>query len=69
MSQALTRLQVILSSLLGIVLLTCVSCGTSSSIPYLGAVTPTANPLVAQYSVRHYHSGFSVWVEFGTDKN
>lgn len=69
MSQALTRLQVILSSLLGIVLLTCVSCGTSSSIPYLGAVTPTANPLVAQYSVRHYHSGFSVWVEFGTDTN
>jgi arylsulfate sulfotransferase len=30
-------------------------------------VAPTANPLVAQYSVRHYHSGFSVWVEFGTD--
>src|SRR5206468_10142899 len=32
-------------------------------------VTPTANPLVAQYSVRRYHSGFSVWVEFGTDTN
>jgi arylsulfate sulfotransferase len=24
---------------------------------------------VAQYSIRHYHTGFSAWVEFGTDTN
>lgn len=35
----------------------------------MSEVSPTANPLVAQYSVRHYKPGFSVWVEFGTDTN
>jgi arylsulfate sulfotransferase len=42
-------------------------CATSNYIPYETGVTPTANPLVAQYSVRHYQPGFSAWVEFGTD--
>ncbi|MFL6444308.1 MAG: aryl-sulfate sulfotransferase [Candidatus Sulfotelmatobacter sp.] len=42
-------------------------CATSNYIPYETGVSPTANPLVAQYSVRHYQPGFSAWVEFGTD--
>src|SRR5436853_305875 len=44
-------------------------CATSNYTPFLTAVAPTANPLVAQYTVRHYHSGYTVWVEFGTDTN
>ncbi len=27
----------------------------------------TSNPLVAQYSIRHFHAGLTAWVEFGTD--
>jgi hypothetical protein len=42
-------------------------CATSTFVPWETGVSPTANPLVAQYSVRHYHPGFTVWVEFGTD--
>src|SRR5438309_8278497 len=42
-------------------------CATSNYISYETGVSPTANPLVAQYSVRHYQPGFSAWVEFGTD--
>jgi arylsulfate sulfotransferase len=30
-------------------------------------VTATAHPLVAQYSIRHFHPGLTAWVEFGTD--
>lgn len=30
-------------------------------------MSSTANPLVAQYIVRHSGPGFTVWVEFGTD--
>ena len=42
-------------------------CATSSFTPFEAEVKPTANPLVAQYTVRHYRPGFSAWVEFGTD--
>jgi arylsulfate sulfotransferase len=48
-------------------LLISAGCATSSFTPFETGVTPTANPLVAQYSVRHYRAGFSAWVEFGTD--
>jgi arylsulfate sulfotransferase len=44
-------------------------CATSSFTPYLTSVTPTAQPLVAQYSITHYQAGFTAWVEFGTDTN
>ena len=69
MSQALTRSRIFLSSLVFILLLALVGCATSSYTPFVTAVSSTANPLVAQYSVQHYHPGFSVWIEFGTDKN
>jgi arylsulfate sulfotransferase len=55
-----------LCSFIGMLLLICGGCATSSFTPFETAVTPTANPLVAQYSVRHDRA-FSVWVEFGTD--
>ena len=46
-------------------------CGTGGSSPSsptpLGAVAPTASPLVAQYTISHFHSGLNAWVEFGTD--
>lgn len=44
-------------------------CATSNYTPFVTAVTPTTHPLVAQYSVRHYHAGFTVWVEYGLDTN
>lgn len=43
-------------------------CGSSSN-PSLTTVGATANPLVAQYSIREVHAGLSAWVEFGTDTN
>ena len=40
----------------------------SGSVQSLDAViSPTANPLVAQYKVTHTQPGMSAWVEFGTD--
>jgi hypothetical protein len=30
-------------------------------------VIATAHPLVAKYSIRHFHPGLTAWVEFGTD--
>jgi arylsulfate sulfotransferase len=45
------------------------SCGFGNSTPPLTAVTATANPLVAQYSIQHVHQGLTAWVEFGTDTN
>jgi arylsulfate sulfotransferase len=44
-----------------------VGCGSGNFTPPLTTVVPTANPLVAQYSIRHFQSGSSAWVEFGTD--
>src|ERR1700756_1765290 len=43
-------------------------CGSPNTTPSpLGSITPTANPLVAQYTIAHFHSGLTGWVEFGTD--
>lgn len=49
--------------------LSLVSLGCLSAInpPPATAVSPTSNPLVAQYSINHFREGFSAWVEFGTD--
>jgi arylsulfate sulfotransferase len=54
-----------------LLLLAALGCGSSSApaVPYVSAVVATPNPLVAQYSVRQFHPGFTVWVEFGTDTN
>ena len=42
-------------------------CGTNNfSVPVTG-VASTSSPLVAQYSIRHFHPGLTAWVEFGTD--
>jgi arylsulfate sulfotransferase len=68
-SHTLTHSRFVLSFFMGIFLLALVGCATSSYTPFVTAVSSTANPLVAQYTVQHYHPGFSVWVEFGTDTN
>jgi len=48
--------------------LTSLGCGWGNvTSPPLSTVTATANPLVAQYSIHHFHSGLTAWVEFGTD--
>jgi arylsulfate sulfotransferase len=54
-----------------IVLLTLASlgCGSGGFTPPLTVITPTSHPLVAQYSIRHFHPGLTAWVEFGTDTN
>ncbi len=44
-----------------------VGCGSSGISEPLAKVAPTANPLVAQYSIRQFHEGLSAWVEFGLD--
>jgi arylsulfate sulfotransferase len=68
-AKTLTRLRLILLSCSGTLIAALLGCATSTYLPYESSVAPTANPLVAQYSVTHYHPGFSVWVEFGTDTN
>ncbi len=48
--------------------LVCFGCGGSTSFtPALTSIAPTANPLVAQYSITTYISNITAWVEFGTD--
>ena len=42
-------------------------CGSGNFTPSLTTLAPTSNPLVAQYSIRHFHAGLTAWVEFGTD--
>jgi arylsulfate sulfotransferase len=51
------------------VLLTLASfgCGSGDFTPPLTAVSATSNPLIAQYSIRHFHPGLTAWVEFGPD--
>jgi arylsulfate sulfotransferase len=50
------------------VVVTLVSLGCGGNyIPPLASVSPTSHPLVAQYSIGHFHSGLTAWVEFGTD--
>jgi arylsulfate sulfotransferase len=59
-------------SLIGLCI--CIVC-TLTSLGCLGnfkplpvtSVVATANPLVAQYSIRDVHAGFTAWVEFGND--
>lgn len=50
--------------------LTALGCGSGGSTPPpVGAVAATTHPLVAQYTISHFDSGLSAWVEFGTDTN
>jgi arylsulfate sulfotransferase len=63
----LTRSRIAFCSLIALYLSIFLGCATSSFTPFISSVSPTAHPLVAQYSVRQYHTGFSVWVEFGLD--
>jgi arylsulfate sulfotransferase len=44
-------------------------CGSGNFTPPLTAVAATSHPLVAQYSIRHFHQGLTAWVEFGTDSS
>ena len=60
---ALFSLAVILFTLASI------GCGSGNFTPPLTAISPTSHPLVAQYIIRHFHSGLTAWVEFGTDTN
>jgi len=55
--------------IIGALLLASIGCATSNYTPFVGAVVATQHPLVAQYSITHFNSGFSAWVEFGTDTN
>ncbi len=54
-----------------IVVLTLMSlgCGSGNFTPPVTVVTATSHPLVAQYSLRHFHQGLTAWVEFGPDTN
>jgi arylsulfate sulfotransferase len=65
----LTRSWLVLCFTISVFLSCFLGCATSSYTPFVTEVTATAHPLVAQYSVRHYYPGFTVWVEFGTDTN
>jgi arylsulfate sulfotransferase len=49
--------------------LSSVGCGSGNFTPPITAVSSTSHPLVAQYSIRHFHQGLTAWVEFGTDSN
>ena len=54
----------------GIILtLASLGCGSGDFRPPLAVAAATSNPLVAQYTIRHFHSGLTAWVEFGTDTN
>ena len=48
-----------------LLLLLLAGCGTAPAPRTM--VFATAHPLVAQYSIRRFHSGLTAWVEFGTD--
>ena len=62
----MTQLRLVSCSIIGILLLASLGCSTTYT-PLVGPVAPTANPLVAQYTVKRNLTGFSAWVEFGTD--
>jgi len=56
------------SSVCVLLTLASLGCGGSGIVPPpVGSVTGSAHPLVAQYSVSHFDSALSAWVEFGTD--
>ena len=46
-----------------------VGCGSGTYKPPVTVISPTSHPLVAQYSINHFHEGLTSWVEFGTDTN
>jgi len=50
-----------------LLILAALGCGSGNYTPPLTAIAPTTNPLVAQYSIRHFHPGLTAWVEFGLD--
>jgi len=52
-----------------IITLASLACGSGGSTPPLTVVSATSNPLVAQYTIRHFHPGLTAWVEFGPDAN
>ena len=65
----LAHSRIVFSSVVAFLLAACVGCATSNYTPYLTSVTPTAHPLVAQYSITHRQPGFTAWIEFGPDTN
>jgi hypothetical protein len=69
--QALTRSQIVLACSIAVLLLTSIGCGSRYSFDpsALASVSSTANPLVAQYTIRQIRSGNTAWVEFGLDTN
>jgi hypothetical protein len=69
--QALTRSQIVLVCSIAVLLLTSIGCGSRYSFDpsALASVSSTANPLVAQYTIREIRSGNTAWVEFGLDTN
>src|ERR1700740_1821418 len=63
-----------MSCAVGILLVASIGCGSSRSLGSPDpqkqvSVTSTANPLVAQYTIKQIQSGSTAWVEFGTDTN
>jgi arylsulfate sulfotransferase len=57
------------SSLAGLLSLLVLGCGNPASRYSPTSVRSTANPLVAQYTLRDIRAGVSAWVEFGPDTN
>ncbi len=47
-----------------LLILSFMGCGVASQPP-AASISPTANPLVAQYNITNFHSGLTAWVEFG----
>lgn len=64
-------LRISLLSAVGVLFLATIGCGSSASLDpqKLVSVSSTANPLVAQYTIKQVKSGGAAWVEFGTDTN
>ncbi len=67
----LPRLRISLSCAVGILFLASIGCGSLPSFDPQNhvSVSSTANPLVAQYTIKQLKSGAAAWVEFGTDTN
>lgn len=64
------NLQVSFCGICILLTLASLGCGSGSATPPpTASVAKTTNPLVAQYSLTHFDSGLSAWVEFGPDTN
>jgi arylsulfate sulfotransferase len=57
------------SAVIILLTLASVGCGSGNYKPPVAVISPTSHPLVAQYSLNHFHEGLTAWVEFGTDTN